>query len=154
MMTAALQKFISNLEDGKLFKKGRIKPDFLTFREEQWSQRIMDVASSIKPAVNMVEGVFGADIYENVFLNNYIIISCSMTACDAVTTWLMGHDPREVFYLRIAKERGLGETDIDKIKIYEIKEKDVIKVKDYKNLPRAKMVTVMHNLKNGPERFF
>jgi uncharacterized protein (DUF362 family) len=136
------------------FRKGSFTPDFLTFREEQWSQRIMDVASNIAPAVNMVEGIFGADIYEKPYLNNFIVISRSMTACDSVATWLMGHDPREVFYLRIAKERGLGENDIEKIPLYELEEKTVRRIGDYRELPRARMVTVMHAIKSGPERFF
>ena len=77
-----------------------------------------------------------------------------MVECDAVTTWLMGHDPRELFYLRIARERGMGENDIEKITLYEITGSGIQKVQDYRSLPRARMGVVMHLLKGGKLRFF
>ncbi|MFC1509035.1 DUF362 domain-containing protein [Candidatus Omnitrophota bacterium] len=136
------------------FKSGSFKPNFLTFREEQWSQRILDVASNINPYINIVEGVFGIDIKNNLYLNNFITVSRSMVACDAVSTWLMGHDPRELFYLRIANERGMGENDIEDIPIYEITATGIERIKDYRNLPRARMGVVMHHLKGGKLRYF
>ena len=136
------------------FQSGRFEPNFLTFREEQWSQRILDVADSIHPTVNLVEGVFGIDIQDNLYLNNFIAISRSMVACDAVTSWLMGHDPRELFYLRIANERGMGENDIAKIPLYELTGSGVESIRDYRELPRARMGVIMHLLKGGPLRYF
>ncbi len=136
------------------YRKGEFKPNFLTFREEQWSQRMLDIASNIHPYVNIVEGVFGIDILNNLYLNNFITVSRSMVECDAVTTWLMGHDPRELFYLRNANERGMGENDIEKIPIYEITGKGIERVNDYRKLPRARMGVIMHHLKGGKLRFF
>jgi len=136
------------------FKSGRFEPNFLTFREEQWSQRILDIASTIHPYLNMVEGVFGIDIQDNLYLNNFVTVSRSMVACDSVTSWLMGHDPRELFYLRIANERGMGENDIEKIPLYEITGDGIEQIKNYRALPRARMGVIMHLLKGGPLRYF
>lgn len=136
------------------YQKGQFEPHFTTFREEQWSQRILDVADSIHPTVNMVEGVFGIDILDNLYLNNFVAISRSTVACDAVTSWLMGHDPRELFYLRIANERGMGENDIEKIPLYELTATGVETIQDYRELPRARMGVIMHLLKGGPLRYF
>ncbi|MBN1291631.1 MAG: DUF362 domain-containing protein [Candidatus Latescibacteria bacterium] len=136
------------------FKNGSFEPNFLTFREEQWSQRILDIASNIHPTVNLVEGVFGIDIKDNLYLNNFVAISRSMVACDSVTSWLMGHDPRELFYLRIANERGMGQNDIEKIPLYEITGSGVEKIPDYRKLSRARMPVVMHLLKGGKSRIF
>ncbi|MBT4485574.1 MAG: DUF362 domain-containing protein [Candidatus Latescibacteria bacterium] len=136
------------------FKNGNFKPNFLTFREEQWSQRMLDIADSLDPHVNIVEGVFGIDIKDNLYLNNFITVSRSMVACDAVTSWMMGHDPRELFYLRIANERSMGENDIEKIPLFEITGSSVRKLNDYRKLPRARMGVVMHLLKNGKLRYF
>ena len=66
----------------------------------------------------------------------------------------MGHDPRELFYLRIANERGMGENDIEKIPLYGIDGAGIERIMDYRNLPRARMGVVMHLLKNGPLRYF
>jgi len=37
---------------------------------------------------------------------------------DAVTTFLMGHDPAKPNYLRLARERGFGTNDPDEIETY------------------------------------
>lgn len=136
------------------FRNGSFEPNFLTFREEQWSQRILDIASSIQPHINIVEGVFGIDIEDNLYRNNFVTVSRSMVACDSITSWLMGHDPRELFYLRIANERGMGENDIEKIPLYEITGTGIERIRDYRNLPRARMGVVMHHLKGGTLRYF
>jgi len=136
------------------YRNGEFEPNFLTFREEQWSQRILDVADNIHPYINVVEGVFGIDIRDELYLNNFVTVSRNMTACDAVTTWMMGHDPRELFYLRIANERGMGENDIERIPIYEITERGIERIDDYRKLPRARMPVVMHLLDGGKLRYF
>ena len=135
------------------FKKGEFKPDYKVFWLEQWAQRIMDVASNVKPTVNMVEGIVGIDGADKLYLNNFITISGSMVSNDSVASWMMGQDPRELFYLRIAKERGLGENDIEKIKIYEISgDGGIHQIKDYRNLPRAGMGVNLFNM--GKELLF
>jgi len=135
------------------FKVGDFKPDSRIFWFEQWAQRIMDIASNIRPHINLVEGIVGIDGAGKLHLNNFITISRSMTACDSVASWLMGHDPRELYYTRIAHERGLGENNIEQITLYEIKERGIEKIKDYRNLPRAAMGVNIYNIDNKL-RFF
>jgi uncharacterized protein (DUF362 family) len=84
------------------YKKGAFKTNETLFWEEQWSQRMLDVVSNVKPYVAIVEGITGADGAGTIHLNNFITISRSMVECDSVTAWLMGHDPRELPYLRNA----------------------------------------------------
>ena len=98
----------------------------------------------------MVEGIAGEQD-DALRLNNFVTISRNMVACDAVTAWLMGHDPRELPYLRTTKERGFGENDIEKIPIYELSKKGVEKI-DYRTLTRASMGVPVYGLK--PLRFF
>lgn len=136
------------------FRNGCFKPDNRLFWSEQWGQRMMDVAANITPCLNMVEGIVGIDGAHRLHLNNFITISRSMVECDAVTGWLMGHDPREMPYLRIANERGLGQNDIEKIDIYEITGKSIRRVKDYRTLPRARMGIWVYRVRGCPLRFF
>ena len=136
------------------FKKGQFKPDYKVFWGEQWGQRMMDVASNITPYINIVEGIVGIDGRSTLHLNNFITISRSMVACDSVASWLMGHDPRELPYLRIANERGMGDNNIENINIYEIKENTIERVKDYQSLQRARMGVWVYSTKNAPLRFF
>jgi hypothetical protein len=37
---------------------------------------------------------------------------------DAVTAYLMGHDPRNIGYLKVAQERGLGTIDPERLPVY------------------------------------
>jgi uncharacterized protein (DUF362 family) len=125
------------------------------FWVEQWSQRMMDMIIGFpKPYVNMVEGVFGRGDDCGVIHTDFFTVSRSMTSIDAVTSWLMGHDPRELPYLRIAKERNIGENDIEKIPIYNLSEKGIERVRDYRTLTRAKMGVYQFSMKENGARFF
>ena len=121
------------------YRKKEFVPDYKTFWGEQWGQRMMDIASNINPSVNIVEGIVGVDGKNYLHLNNFITISKSMVECDSVASWLMGQDPRELPYLRIANERGMGENNIEKIRIFEISENDITRVNDYRRLPAGRM---------------
>ncbi len=121
------------------FRNGEFEPDSRVFWFEQWAQRMLDIASNVNPCVNIVEGVVGVDGANALHLNNFITISRSMVACDSVTSWMMGHDPRELYYTRIANERGMGENNIEKIIIYEITDTGIKRIKDYRSLPKTRM---------------
>ena len=136
------------------FKRGDFEPDYKVFWGEQWGQRMMDVCSNIQPYVNLVEGIVGIDGANELHLNNFVTVSGSMVTCDAVAAWLMGQDPRELPFLRIANERDMGQNDIEKIKIFEITDYGIEEVKDYRSLERGRMGVSIYNLKDKPLRFF
>ena len=136
------------------YRRGEFKPDYRIFWGEQWGQRMMDVNSVITPSVSMVEGIVGVDGGGTLHLNNFVAVSRSRVSVDSVSSWLMGHEPRELPYLRIASERGLGSNDIDSIPIYELTARDVRRVGDYRTLPRARMGVWVYSAKGKPLRFF
>ena len=136
------------------YRKGEFTPDYRVFWGEQWGQRMMDVNANITPRVNIVEGIVGIDGRNTLHLNNFITISKNRVSCDSMASWLMGHDPRELPYLRIAAERGLGDNDIDRMDIYEITDRGIERVKDYRILPRARMGVWVYSAKGAPLRFF
>ncbi|MBT4482630.1 MAG: DUF362 domain-containing protein [Candidatus Latescibacteria bacterium] len=129
--------------------------DSRIFWAEQWAQRIMDCIEVMPPPdINMVEGVFGRGYNTGVMHTDFLTTGKSMVAVDAVTSWLMGHDPRELPYLRIAKERGIGENDIEKISIFLLDENGPFKIKDYRDLPRHFLGINNNNIKELGPRFF
>lgn len=136
------------------YSKGSFVPDRRIFWGEQWGQRMMDINSSITPYVNLVEGIVGIDGGNTLHLNNFITISRNRVSCDSLASWLMGHDPRELPYLRIAAERGLGSNDIEAMKIYEITGSGVENVNDYRKIPRARMGVWVYSVKGAPLRYF
>ena len=124
----------------------------LMFWVEQWSQRICDSLQALQePYLNMVEGVFSAEYGGSVGIlqSDFLTIGRSVVAVDAITSYIMGHDPRELPYLRIAKERGLGENDIEKIPIFILSEEGIEKVTDYRTLKRTPIG--IYTCDHGPE---
>ena len=126
--------------------------------DEQWAQRTVDTLGTLKPDINIVEGIISRDgnAFENGtdFLTNYVVISLDLVAADAVTSYIMGHDPRELHYLRIAKERGYGDVDPDNIPVYLIKGKEVIRVRDIKSLKRHRLGVDLHRTPKEPLKFY
>ena len=97
--------------------------DYHLFLVEIWAQRMMDnIAVLDPPYVSMVEGVFGRGSDCGIVHSDFLTVSRSMTALDTVTSWMMGHDPREIPYLRIASERGIGHNDIETIPVFALDE--------------------------------
>jgi len=114
------------------------------FRQEAWIQRGLDNAFTLKPQLNIIEGIIAMDGNEHGWWNigddhlvNVVVAGCSPYEVDAVGTYIMGHDPREVWYTRIAKEKGYGECDPDRIDIYRIRDNgDIVPVKSLDEIKR------------------
>ena len=127
-------------------------------QDEMWFNRGLDNASVLKPQMNIIEGIIGLD---GTALNNHnigedrlcniVIAGLSTFEVDAVGTYIMGHDPREIWYTRVTKERGLGECDVSKIDIYWIRDGEIVPVK---NLTEIKRHTLGLNwaLKENPDQ--
>ncbi|MCE5252588.1 DUF362 domain-containing protein [bacterium] len=129
--------------------------DTRLFWAEMWAQRMMDINEALpSPYVNMVEGVFARGDDIGVVHADFLTVGRSSVAVDAVTSWLMGQDPRELPYLRIANERGLGQNDIEKIPIYILSEKGVEKVTDYRSLKRSSLGIYNYGLRDLGPRYF
>ena len=129
--------------------------DTRLFWAEIWAQRMMDIIEALpKPYINMVEGVFARGYTPGTVHADFLTAGRSSVAVDAVTSWLMGHDPRELPYLRIANERGLGENNIEMIPIYILSEKGPKKVTDYRTLERQRLGIYNYGLKEPGPRFF
>jgi uncharacterized protein (DUF362 family) len=84
--------------------------------------KIVDLAAFFrgKVAMNVVDGVVGSELHEvdgRPVRMDLLIAGRDMVAVDAVATTIMGLDPSDVPYLRLADERGLGSSDIDQIEV-------------------------------------
>ena len=145
---------ISERRGWDAYRSGAYKPDYKIFWSEQWAQRMLDIDTNIHPYINMVEGIVGVDGKNKLHLNNFITISRNMVTCDSLACWLMGHDPREMPYLRIANERGLGENNIEKIPLFAINGNNVERISDYRTLERGKMGVNVYGLGGRELRYF
>ena len=130
-------------------------------RHETWMHRGLENAQAIKPGINIIEGIIGLDGEElnrdrigDDQLCNTIIVGVSPFEVDAVGSYIMGHDPRELWYTRVAKEKGLGENDVNKIDIYRIKDGEVTPVRNVAELKRFRIGLNWARKENPDERLF
>ena len=127
--------------------------DSWLFASEQWAQRMMDSVQVLPtPYVSMVEGTFARGASGTVHAD-FFTVGRSMVSVDAVTSWLMGHDPRELSYLRIANERGIGNNNIEHIPIYLLDEKGIQKV-NYRTLKRESLGIHIYQRRDLGPQFF
>lgn len=147
----------------KIRKDPKAAKEFLTgvknlMWDELWCQRTLDATTAIKADIYIIEGIIGRDgsgfALGNDHLCNVVIAGLSPIEVDAVGTYIMGHDPRETYYTRIAAERGMGEIDPAKIKIYWIRGNEVVPVKNLAEIKRYHLGVNMHSWNDTGERLF
>ena len=95
-------------------------------QHEAWqyglARRLADLAQVITPSLNVIEGIVGRD--GTGFRNgqNYplglVIAGINMVAVDSLTSAIMGFDPQELIYLKVAASIGLGCNDLRQLKVY------------------------------------
>jgi uncharacterized protein (DUF362 family) len=79
-----------------------------------------------------------------------ILASGDSVAIDAVAATIMGFNPMEIGYLRMAAERGLGEASIDNI---EVVGEDIEKLNFHFKMKRSFVIWGDQMLRRGPLRF-
>ena len=93
---------------------------------EMWqtglARRLVDTAQVIHPALNIVEGVIGREGTGFQRGRNrplgMAVVGINIVAVDSAASYIMGFEPRELLYLKLASEAGLGCNDIAQIKFY------------------------------------
>ena len=116
----------------------------------------------IRPQINIIEGIIGLDGEElnrdkigDDQLVNIVIAGCSPYEVDAVGNYVMGHDPREIWYTRVAKERGLGECDINKIEINKILDNgEIVPIRNISEIKRHPLGLNWARKKDPDQRLF
>lgn len=82
--------------------------------------KLVDLASLLKPRINMIEGIVGSELDEvdgNPVRMDVIIAGTDIVATDAVGAMVMGIDPKKVTHIQLASKRGLGVGKIQNIDI-------------------------------------
>lgn len=103
----------------------------------QLNERLADLASLIRPRINLIDGIIGSELEEvegNPVRMDLLISGRDIVATDAVGSAVMGIDPKRVGYLSLAEKKGVGTGDLSKI---EILGEPIEKVKRRFRLPDA-----------------
>ncbi len=91
---------------------------------ERWAHKICDISLARTPDLNIVDALVPRD--GTGFRNGndrpmgLALASTNQTALDTIGTALMGIDPADITYLRVAGERGMGPNRVDDIRILEV----------------------------------
>jgi len=125
---------------------------------EQWqaglARRLTDLAQVVRPQINLVEGVVARDGTGFNRGSNYALGLCiagtNMVAVDSVASYLMGFDPRELVYLRIAAEAGLGSNDLGRLRIYVVEDGAIVPCRDIDALRAQPPLQVISGIRLGP----
>jgi len=84
------------------------------------SQKIVDLASIIKPSLAVVDGIIAGEGHEtsgSPIEMNLVIAGTDPVAVDAVGAAVMGIPPENVKHLHLAEEAGLGTCHLERIEI-------------------------------------
>jgi uncharacterized protein (DUF362 family) len=91
---------------------------------ERWAHKICDISLARKPDLNLVDAVVSRDGTGFRQGNNrplgVVLAGVNQAAVDTVGTTLMGFNPADLTYLRVAGERGMGPTRLDDIRVLEV----------------------------------
>ncbi len=91
---------------------------------ERWAHKICDISIARTPDLNLVDALVPRD--GTGFRNGsnrpmgITLAGINQTAVDTIGTALMGIDPANVTYLRVAGERSMGPNRVDAIRVLEV----------------------------------
>ena len=106
--------------------------------EEGLARRLNDTAKVVPPHLNIVEGVIGRDgtgfNRGRNFPLGLVIAGVNMVAVDCVASYLMGFDPSQIIYLRMAEAAGLGSNDLSGLRIYSVQDGAIVPCPDIEAL--------------------
>jgi len=120
-------------------KVGYKRSEHQSIRDEGYVQRAIDALDGPQPELHVLEGCTirdgtgfrrGKDM-----LGNYVVFGLRPVHVDAIGSWVMGHDPRNIWLYQVGHERGKGENDPDRIETFLVSDDDFRPV-DYRDLER------------------
>jgi uncharacterized protein (DUF362 family) len=84
------------------------------------SEKIADLASVVRPRLSVVDGIIGGEGYETAgkpVKMDLVIAGLDPVSVDTVGATIMGFDPMKAKHIPLAAEKGLGISDMERIKI-------------------------------------
>jgi uncharacterized protein (DUF362 family) len=126
---------------------------------EQWQEglarRLADTAQVVRARLNVVEGVVGREGTGFHQGRNYplglAVAGINPVAVDSVASYLIGFDPQELIYLRVAAGAGLGANDLSALRVYEVQDGAIQPCRDLASLRADPPFRVVSNIQGEPE---
>jgi uncharacterized protein (DUF362 family) len=121
---------------------------------DQWhlglARRLVDTAQVVTPALNIIEGIVGREGTgfqrgKNRALG-LIVAGINLVAVDSLASYLMGFDPQQLGYLKLAAEAGLGPNRIEELKIFTEHQGELLACRDAGSLRISPPFRVITNI--------
>jgi uncharacterized protein (DUF362 family) len=135
----------------------RLTDSGLSLFEDRFYHKLCDVVHALRsleiPQLCMVDGLVGRDGTafnegENAPLG-WTLMGTNEVHVDAVGTYLMGLDPMETPYLRVATERGLGTSDVGEIDIVDLQSGNLMDFKELESKRSKKVLMPISRYEDG-----
>lgn len=87
-------------------------------------ESIVDINLYLKPNLAVVDGRVagvGGELGALPEKHGVMIFSEDLVAADAMGAKILGYDPLEIAHLKLAKDRGLGEADLNNVEVLEVR---------------------------------
>jgi uncharacterized protein (DUF362 family) len=114
------------------------------------AKRLTDLSKVIRPALNVVEGIIGRDGTGFNRGKNYnlglTVAGINGVAVDSVTSYIMGFDPANLVYLKVAQQAGLGESDLAKLRIYIVEDGKLASCANLQSIRAAQPFRVIRDI--------
>jgi len=90
-------------------------------RSLDFSKTIVDIFEAVKPQLNIMDAIVGMEgngpTAGNPRKAGLILASADAVALDAVASYIIGFKPFDIYTTQIAHDRGIGQGELEKIKI-------------------------------------
>ena len=81
------------------------------------NQALTDLNSAVKQDFIVVDGICASELMIRPVDLGIVIAGTDPVAVDSVAVHIMGHDPKRIDHIRIAAEHGLGQMELDQIRV-------------------------------------
>jgi uncharacterized protein (DUF362 family) len=115
------------------------------------ARRLVDTAQVIRSDLTIIEGVVGREGTgfqrgQNRPLG-LVVAGVNVVAADTAASYIMGFDPQELIYLKLAAQAGLGTNEIGNLRIYTVQENELVLCPDPASLRVSPPFRVIRNIK-------
>jgi uncharacterized protein (DUF362 family) len=119
------------------------------------ARRLVDTARVIQPALTIIEGVVGREGTgfqrgQNRALG-LVVAGVNVVAADSAASYIMGFDPQNLIYLKLAGKAGLGTNEIDRLRFYTSQNDELVPCQDPAALRVSPPFRVIRNIKGEQE---
>jgi uncharacterized protein (DUF362 family) len=122
------------------------------------ARRLVDTAQVLTPALTIVEGIVAREGTGFQRGMNHplglVVAGTNLVAVDSLASYLMGFDPRELAYLRLAAACGLGENAVERLRVYTAVGGELLPCPDPACLRAGPPLRVIRNVKDEPPVVF